>query len=159
MTQPDTIPHTRESEVHDIDDSGAFHPTYFFLYGSLMDPAQLRKVLRDIDWPTLHPVSIVGWKIMMWGQYPALVVKPGNMVEGVALKITKQSHIDLLRQYETEAYKVVGCCLNFKSGNEVDGRTFVFDGEMSALKEGTFDLKDWQMDHLEETLLQESSRS
>lgn len=126
-----------------------FRPHHIFLYGTLMDPVQLRKALQLEDTPILQPATIVGWKIMLWGQYPALVFNPGNIVQGMAYEVQEQSHMENLKYYETEAYKVKGCNIKLGNGIEVPGETFIYNGDKNPLKQGSFDLKDWQMEQLE----------
>lgn len=115
-----------------------------------MDPTQLRKVLHLKHTPTLQPATIVGSKIMLWGQYPALVFNPGNIIHGMAYKVQKESHMDHLRYYETDAYDVKTCTVKLGNGAEVPGKTFIYNGDESLLKKGSFDLKDWQMRQVEE---------
>jgi hypothetical protein len=81
---------------------------YFFFYGSLMDTGQLRKVLQLQETPVLQSASIVGWDIMLWGQYPALLFKVNNITHGMAYEVQKKEHVEYLTRYETEAYKVKG---------------------------------------------------
>lgn len=57
----------------------------FFFYGSLMDPDAVR-VTAGISAakPQLHTALIRGFKLKMWGVYPALVPGPaGDTVQGV----------------------------------------------------------------------------
>ncbi|RDW59553.1 hypothetical protein BP6252_12640 [Coleophoma cylindrospora] len=133
----------------DRDNFVGFRPHYIFLYGTLMDPMQLRKVLQLENTPTFQPATIVGWKIMLWGHYPALVFNPGNVIHGMAYEVQKELHIEYLKYYETEVYKIKGCTIKFNNGTEVPGKTFIYNGDKSLLKEGSFDLKDWQMKQLE----------
>jgi gamma-glutamylcyclotransferase (GGCT)/AIG2-like uncharacterized protein YtfP len=133
----------------DGDNSVGFRPHHIFLYGTLMDPVQLRKVLQLESTPTLQPATIVGWKIMLWGQYPALVFKPGNIIHGMAYEVQKESHVEYLKFYETEDYKVKGCSIKLANGMEVPGETFIYNGDKNLLKEGSFDFKDWQLEQLE----------
>jgi gamma-glutamylcyclotransferase (GGCT)/AIG2-like uncharacterized protein YtfP len=126
-----------------------FRPQYMFFYGTLMDPVQLRKVLQLEDTPVLQPARIIGWKIMLWGQYPALVFKQNNITHGMAYEVQKESQMEYLKYYETEAYRVQGCMIKLSDGTEIRGKTFIYNGDANLLKEGTFDLKDWQMEQLE----------
>jgi gamma-glutamylcyclotransferase (GGCT)/AIG2-like uncharacterized protein YtfP len=102
----------------DRDDFVGFRRHHIFLYGTLMDPMQLRKVLQLEDTPTLQPATIVGWKIMLWGQYPALVFNPGNIIHGMTYEVQKESHMQYLQYYETEVYKIKGCNINGGSGED-----------------------------------------
>ena len=140
----------------DRDNFIGFRPHYIFLYGTLMDPEQLQKVLRLKSRPTLQPASIVGWKIRLWGQYPALVNKPGNNIHGKAYNVEKVSHMECLKYYETDAYMIKECNIILDNGTEVPGETFIFNGDKSLLKDGSFDLKDWQIEQLEEKLRRDS---
>jgi gamma-glutamylcyclotransferase (GGCT)/AIG2-like uncharacterized protein YtfP len=133
----------------DRDNFIGFRPHHIFLYGTLMDPVQLQKVLQLENRPTLQPASIVGWKLMLWGQYPALVFQPGNIIHGMAYEVQKESHMVYLKHYETEAYRVKGCNIKLGDGTEVLGETFIYNGDENLLKEGSFDLKDWQIEQLE----------
>lgn len=136
----------------DRDNFIGFRPHYIFLYGTLMDPAQLQKVLRLETTPSLRPATITGWKMMLWGAYyPALVFKSGNLIHGMAYEVQKESHMEYLKHYETEAYTLHGCMINFPDDQtEIPGETFIYDGDRDLLREGGFDLKDWQMEKLEE---------
>jgi gamma-glutamylcyclotransferase (GGCT)/AIG2-like uncharacterized protein YtfP len=133
----------------DRDNFVGFRPHHIFLYGTLMDPVQLQKVLQLENRPTLQPASIVGWKLMLWGQYPALVFQPGNIIHGMAYEVQKESHMVYLKYYETKAYRVKGCNIKLGNGTEVLGETFIYNGDENLLKEGSFDLKDWQIEQLE----------
>jgi len=133
----------------DRDNFVGFRPTYFFFYGSLMDVGQLRKVLQLKEPPVLQPASIVEWDIMMWGQYPALIFKVNNVTHGMAYEVQKEEHVEYLKHYETEAYKVKGCRIKFADGRELSGKTFIWNAGKELLKEGKFNLKDWQMEQLE----------
>jgi gamma-glutamylcyclotransferase (GGCT)/AIG2-like uncharacterized protein YtfP len=126
-----------------------FRPQFFFLYGSLMDPRQLRKVLRLPETPILQPASIIGWRIMFWSQYPALVFKPNCITRGMVYKVQKKEQVEYLKCYETDVYRVRGTRIRLADGREVSGKTFVWNAGEELLKEGKFDLKDWQMCQLE----------
>lgn len=141
----------REASVppSDRDNFVGFRPHYVFFYGTLMDPLQLQKVLQLKNTPALQPATIVGWKIMLWGQYPALVFNSGNIVHGMAYKVQKELHMEYLKHYETDAYKVKGCNIKLDNGTEVLGQIFIFNEDENLLEMGSFDLKDWQMKQLE----------
>lgn len=133
----------------DRDNFIGFRPQYFFFYGSLMDAKQLRKVLQLDETPTLQPASIVGWDIMLWGQYPALVFKANTITHGMAYEVQKEEYVESLMRYETDAYRVKGCKIKLADGRELGGKTFIWNAGKESLKEGTFDLKDWQLEQLE----------
>ncbi|KAF8846633.1 hypothetical protein BDZ45DRAFT_734121 [Acephala macrosclerotiorum] len=79
----------------DRDNFLGFRPQYFFFYGSLMDARQLRKVLQLQETPVLQSASIVGWNIMLWGQYPALVFKANTITHGMAYEV-QEEHVEYL---------------------------------------------------------------
>jgi gamma-glutamylcyclotransferase (GGCT)/AIG2-like uncharacterized protein YtfP len=141
----------------DRDNFLGFRTQYFFFYGSLMDAGQLRKVLQLQETPVLQPASIVGWDVKMWGQYPALVFKVNNITNGMAYEVQKEEHVEYLAHYETEVYRVKGCRIKLADGRELDGKTFIWNAEEELLKEGNFNLKDWQMEQLEKELLMTDS--
>jgi len=62
-------------------------------------------------------------------------------VEGGELK-------DRLAEYETANYTNWRCNIHLDDGTEADGITFMWAGDETELKEGSFDLKDWQMDRV-----------
>ncbi|KAE8874282.1 hypothetical protein PTNB73_00914 [Pyrenophora teres f. teres] len=51
----------------------SFEPCHMFFYGSLMDPEVIQSVIKLTELPTTKPATISGFKIKMWGIYPALV--------------------------------------------------------------------------------------
>jgi len=133
----------------DRDNFLGFRPQYFFFYGSLMDARQLRKILQLQETPVLQSASIVGWDIMLWGQYPALIFKANTITHGMAYEVQKEEHVEYLMRYETDAYRVKGCKIKLADGRELAGKTFIWNAGKELLKEGNFDLKDWQMEQLE----------
>ncbi|KIN06960.1 hypothetical protein OIDMADRAFT_21886 [Oidiodendron maius Zn] len=106
-----------------------FRPLHIFLYGILMDLVQLQKII-------------------LWGQYSALVFNPGNIIHEMAYEVQKESHMEYLKYYETEAYKVKGWNIKLGNGTEVPGETFIYNKDGNLLKKGSFYLKDWQMKQL-----------
>lgn len=133
----------------DRDNFLGFRPQYLFFYGSLMDAGQLRKILQLQETPVLQSASIVGWDIMLWGQYPALIFKANTITHGMAYEVQKEEHVEYLMRYETDAYRVKGCKIKLADGRELAGKTFIWNAGMELLKEGNFDLKDWQIEQLE----------
>ncbi|KAK7756260.1 hypothetical protein SLS62_001856 [Diatrype stigma] len=122
----------------------------YFFYGSLMDASTLQRVLGLGERPQLEPASIVGYHVKMWGPYPALQNGPqGNVVRGMMWEVEGAKRKDRLAEYETNNYKEKGCIIKKEDGSSVWGTTFIWDGDTSELKEGTFDLKDWQMNQLD----------
>jgi cation transport regulator ChaC len=114
-----------------------------------MDPSTLAHLLELRDQPQLLPSKIIGYSCMLWGQYPALLDGPaGAVVYGMAYEVQTQSEKERLRFYETSHYRESYCLINLQDGRKVIGRTFLWNADRALLKEGTFDLKDWQMDKL-----------
>lgn len=55
---------------------------------------------------------------------------------------------DRLAEYETANYTNWRCNIHLDDGAGADGITFMSAGDETELKEGSFDLKDWQMAHV-----------
>lgn len=86
----------------------------------------------------------------MWGEYPALLAGPTDeIVHGVACEIQRLTDRDRLFSHETSAYQIEGCCIELRNGMSVMGKTSVWDGELEALREGSFELKEWAMKRIE----------
>lgn len=122
---------------------------WYFFYGSLMDPKQLQRVLGLKETPrNLQPAKIIGYHIRMRVPYPVLLDgPPGNVVKGIGYEIEGGKNKDKLAAYETAVYREHKCLIQF--GEEsVIGTTFKWAGDVGELKEGSFDLKDWQMARL-----------
>jgi gamma-glutamylcyclotransferase (GGCT)/AIG2-like uncharacterized protein YtfP len=127
----------------------AFHKELYFFYGSLMDPSTLAHVLKLRARPQLLPSKITGYSCMLWGQYPALLDgPPGAVVYGIAYEVQTPSEKERLQIYETSHYKERSCLIELQDGRKVLGRTFLWNADRALLREGTFDLKDWQMNKL-----------
>jgi gamma-glutamylcyclotransferase (GGCT)/AIG2-like uncharacterized protein YtfP len=130
--------------------SRGFRKQHYFVYGSLVDPKTLTKILGRIEKPDLLPAKVIGYKTMMWGQYPVLLDKPNNTVYGMTFEVHTPEEVKRLESYETDRYKNAACFIYLKGDeDEISGRTFVWRGERDELREGEFDLKDWQMKRLE----------
>lgn len=54
----------------------SYTPEPFFFYGTLTDPSELQEILQLSNLPVLKPARVRSYKIMLWGQYPALVDGP-----------------------------------------------------------------------------------
>jgi hypothetical protein len=123
----------------------AYVPKPFFFYGSLTDPLLLQEVLQISEPPVLTPAHVVAYKIMLWGQYPALVPQPSekSIVDGMAYLIETEEQQKMPEHYETDAYRVVGTRITI-DGKVVQGRTFEWAGDKEELEEGTWSLEDWK---------------
>ena len=131
-------------------DHKTFRKTFYFFYGTLMDSGHLAIVLQSPHRPHLYPAKIVGYSCKLWGPYPALADNPtGAVVCGVAYEVQSSMEEERLKAHETDNYLPRGCLIKFTDGSQVTGKVFKWNGDNSLLKEGTFDLKDWQMNKLE----------
>jgi gamma-glutamylcyclotransferase (GGCT)/AIG2-like uncharacterized protein YtfP len=134
----------------------ALDPRVYFVYGSLMDPATLKSVIAAREPPKLRPAIIRGYHLKMWGQYPALLDRrPMLTIHGMAFEIDDSEHIDQIHQrlqdYEGPNYTPLGVLLQYEGEEErVRANTFEWVGDHSELKDGVFDLKDYQMRKLED---------
>ncbi|KAI0006947.1 hypothetical protein F4779DRAFT_620117 [Xylariaceae sp. FL0662B] len=111
-------------------------------------PETLKHVL-DIDQePVLRPAKIVGYALSSWGQYPALIDgDTGTEVSGYAYEVQTPEHENKLAYYETNAYKLHPCQIDFsdeKEPRELYGKTFMYAGDAEALKNGRFDRRLWE---------------
>ncbi|KAJ9361172.1 hypothetical protein DTO280E4_3919 [Paecilomyces variotii] len=132
-------------------DSDGFTEQYYFLYGTLMDTSTLRDVLQLSSWPELRPAKIVGYHCKLWGQFPALL-ESGDEVHGMAYWVQSMTELERLIGYEGDLYARKRCMIHFNNGqSQVLGSTFVWCGDEALLKEGDFDLKDYQMMRFEMT--------
>jgi hypothetical protein len=119
-------------------------PKPFFFYGSLMDPLRLQEVLQLPAPPLLKLARVKSYKIMLWGQYPALVDGPNNSyVDGIAYVVETEQQQKILEHYETDVYSVEGIRIMVE-GKEVSGRTFMWAGDPTELMEGTWSLEEWK---------------
>ena len=126
------------------------YPVYYFFYGTLKDPAMLKRIL-DLpeEEPELRPAQIIGYALGKWGDYPALVDgEQGQVVSGSAYIVPSEEQAQKLAHYETKAYKVFSCQIQFtddKSPAEISGKTFIYAGDQKALLEQRFDRKLWAL--------------
>ena len=130
--------------------SKGFREELYFFYGTLMDPGTLAKILKLGDRPMLRPAKLIGYHCKFWGPYPALLDGPVNAaVHGMAYKVRSPKEVELLEAYETNLYTRVACRIRFEDGRTVRGGTFKWSADEGDLREGVFDLKDWQMHSLD----------
>ena len=116
----------------------------FFFYGSLMDPLRLQEVLQLPAPPVLKPARVRSYKIMLWGQYPALVDGPNNSyVDGMAYVVETEKQQKMLEHYETDVYSVEGIRITIE-GKEASGRTFMWADGPTELIEGIWSLGKWK---------------
>ena len=101
-------------------------------YGTLQSPLILREILSLPFAPTLRPAYIRGFKMRMWGQYPAVVASEddGGTVRGMAFDVPDQIAAGKLGAYETRWYRVERARVWFedRGGEGTEGYVFVFGG-------------------------------
>ncbi|KAI1084044.1 hypothetical protein F5B20DRAFT_363530 [Whalleya microplaca] len=124
-------------------------PIWYFFYGTLTKPEILKHVLDIEEEPSLRPATIVGYSLSSWGQYPALIDgDTGEKVSGYGYEVQSIEHEYKLARYETNAYKLHPCKIQFDDGKEpleVYGNTFMYAGDSEALKAGRFDRVLWEI--------------
>jgi hypothetical protein len=106
----------------------------------------LRDVLGLETEPQIRPAAITGYQCKLWGQYPAPLGAPENVVHGAVYHVETEEHGERLASYETDNYRADPCRINYTDGKEpVDdfGFVFKFVGNVRDLSDGTFDLGTW----------------
>lgn len=124
-----------------------FQPCYMFFYGSLMDAEVLQAILGLKNWPAITKAKIAGFKIKMWGIYPALITCDGAEVCGTAYWVEHLLYFRRLLAYETFAYTWCACTIEFEDGRTPsEGRTFCWagDADSNELTDGAFELQRYQ---------------
>ena len=77
----------------------------FFFYGSLQDPTILKHVLTLKEQPILRPATVHGFRLKLWGPYPALLDGESDaMIPGMIYEINSSQQIEQLQTYETNLY-------------------------------------------------------
>ena len=161
-----------------------FEPVDFFFYGTLRSPKMLHRVCGAVSplvtstdqaavaaaAASLRPARIRGWRIMIWGGAYAMLVPAAAdaVVEGSAWRCDDPVHVQRLRSYESENYRMVVCDIEVdvedgagakggeeskgeggggKEGNKEKktqvikgGRTFV-SADIAELEEGEYDIE------------------
>ncbi|PKY05123.1 hypothetical protein P168DRAFT_235402, partial [Aspergillus campestris IBT 28561] len=131
-----------------------FQRGYCFLYGTLMDPQTLCRVLKlSRPEPVMRRAKVVGYETKLWGPYPALVDgEPLCSVDGMACEIFSRTQLDRLAEYETDKYRLRACLIQLLDDDDetvktVEGVTSMWDGRHEELREGTFDLREWKKEN------------
>ncbi|KAJ5797703.1 uncharacterized protein N7503_006999 [Penicillium pulvis] len=121
-----------------------FRSGYFFLYGSLMDPLTLTRVLQLSDPPRMRPARVVGYEIKYWGRNSALVDgEPFQPVDGFACEILCREHWDRLVAYMADHYDVGSISIDFIDTREtgVEGVAFHWRGYPEELRDDSLNLE------------------
>ena len=122
-------------------------PVYYFFYGTLTAPTQVKSILDRPEEPHLREAEVFGYAVAKWGDYPALINgEQGDVVTGSAYLVQSEEEAQKLSYYETNAYEVADCWVYFKDEKEpkeVGGKVFMYAGDPQALLEQRFDRKLW----------------
>lgn len=124
-----------------------FKPCHIFFYGSLMDAQVLQTVAKLANPPILRSGLVRGFKIKMWGVYPAVVPDEQGVVEGKVWHADNPSDLLCLQEYETGAYRLCDCDIEVDGGHRLLGsKVFCWAGEADSpeLEEGLFDFERYQ---------------
>ncbi|CAG7959312.1 unnamed protein product [Penicillium nalgiovense] len=115
-----------------------------------MDPHMLSQALKLLKQPpVMGRARVTGFEIKLWGPYPAPLGKPLHSVEGVACEILSQMQLDRLAAYETDKYRLRPCLIDLLDSDDniqkdIEGVTFMWNGQQNELREGMFYLKQWK---------------
>ncbi|KAK6516536.1 hypothetical protein TWF506_006443 [Arthrobotrys conoides] len=132
------------------DSSTDFQPTLLFFYRTLRIPSVLKRILNLPEDPILTPAEITGYKIKLWGPYPALVkcedsaaAEDSCSIAGSAYNVTTQAHLQRLNTYEGANYTLQTIVLHEispETGEKVakEGNIYVWNGLPHLLKDGVF---------------------
>ncbi|TGJ71007.1 hypothetical protein EYR41_003012 [Orbilia oligospora] len=129
--------------------SADFKPTLLFFYGTLRIPSVLKRILNLSEDPILTPAEIAGYKIKLWGPYPALVecedpaAEDSVPIAGSTYNVTTQAHLQRLNTYEGANYTLESIFLHEispETGERVakEGNIYVWNGLPDILKDGVF---------------------
>lgn len=134
-----------------------FRPTFFFFYGTLMDPEVLQQILSLDELPRIEKATITKFKIKMWGIYPALVGACDGVVTGTIWQVANVDQFIRLARYETSAYTPCEVEIMRQDGEIEHGKSFRWAGDpnSSDLEEGSFSLDLYQV-HFKPALFQGS---
>jgi Gamma-glutamyl cyclotransferase, AIG2-like len=84
-----------------------FHSNHHFasFFGTLIDSDVLQSILYLSKKPLLRKAATSGFRIKMWGNYPALIHSADHSVEDkLVYQVETESQFRQLREYETSAY-------------------------------------------------------
>ncbi len=115
-----------------------------------MDPEVLRSILNLSEPPQLRDATVHGFRLNLWGIYPALVRsshRNSGEVEGKAHWLETLEQLEKLQAYETAAYEWCLCEIALEDGTKVeDARTFRWAAspDDKQLEEGRFDPERFQ---------------
>ncbi|ORY67473.1 uncharacterized protein BCR38DRAFT_337534 [Pseudomassariella vexata] len=122
-------------------------PRYFFFYGSLMDPEVYQTVTNSADPPVMQKGWITGFRMKMWGIYPALVPEAGSKITGTFCMVNSHDHFMDLQEYETGNYTPFECTIFTEGADQLDDSPTEGWAGSPASKElegGVFDFERYQ---------------
>ncbi|KAI0546228.1 hypothetical protein F4679DRAFT_598788 [Xylaria curta] len=131
-----------------------FEPFYFFFYGPLQVPEQLRSVcgIENVNSIILRKnASMIGWESKMWRRVLVLMPVAGGLAEGTVWLCEKPEHVARICAYEG-ACRMAYCDVSVHSldgsGTEVikNARTFVNNQPPNELTDGWFDAERYHLD-------------
>ena len=94
-----------------------------------MDPKRLSEVLVLDKQPELYPAKLTGFRLMLWGPYPAVVPEVGGTVSGLMYEVQAEADAQRLQRYETSNYAPQSCSIKLQDGASKEGQTFVWAGD------------------------------
>lgn len=122
------------------------YPVYYFFYGSMADPATLKRTLNLDETAKLHEAYIVGYTVARKDGRPALIDGPqGEVVKGYAYFVGSEAEGKKLREGHPKQCRVAPCLVHFLDGNKVtriSGNVFKHVGDAEAFLEPV-DTQDW----------------
>lgn len=114
-----------------------------------MSSKVLQTVAKLDNTPTTQKGIVRGFRIKMWGIYPAVI--PGSdvldTVAGTVWRLDDASQLIRLQEYETGAYKLCDCEIEVEGGHKLPGsKIFCWAGPADSpeLEEGVFDFGRYQ---------------
>ena len=120
----------------------------YFFYGTLMDSKLLASILGLKSDPQLKPAKVIGFRIKLWGSFPAMIQAHGQTLHGVAYEIASDQEVEnqvaKLQTYETSRYRRYPVIVRYEDGTRPAGWAFLWDGDEKVLQEGEFDLEAWR---------------
>lgn len=122
------------------------YPVYYFFYGSMADPATLKRTLNLDETAKLHEAYIVGYTVARKDGRPALIDGPqGEVVKGYAYFVGSEAEGKKLREGHPKQCRVAPCLVHFLDGNmvtRISGNVFKHVGDAEAFLEPV-ETQDW----------------
>ncbi|KAF9768475.1 hypothetical protein IL306_014232 [Fusarium sp. DS 682] len=155
LTKAESVPKDcvlRARENSKTPDPWPYHykPVYYFFYDALTFPAVLQQVLEASETPKLRDAKVTGFSVASCGpEYTALIAgEPNEEVRGKALQVCSPEDEYKLGWYQTGAYTLGPCLIQFMDGGEpkkVAGLAFMDTCDEQAWRAMRFDYKAWKL--------------